>query len=207
MINIINFIKSFKNLLLYFLLISILDLYLKNSVFSLLLTTFIIIIINKELFNKKIIDFKKNTKKYLILMIKYWLIGLTLMLISNTIINNITNSIAINETLNRQQIYNSFINSFIIMVLLNPICEEIIYRGSFKTIFNNKTIYCIFTSLLFGLMHVIFNSDIIYMIPYALMGYYLAKTYYETDNIYTSIIMHIWHNLLMIILIITGVMI
>ena len=202
MINIINFIKSFRNILLYLLLLGVLSLYIKNNrLLIIFITTIILVLSNKELFNKK------DIKKYLILIIKYWIIGASLMFISTYIINNLTGTMAINEIMNRKQLHNSLISSLIIITLLNPICEEIIFRGSFKKSINNKYLYCIFTSLLFGLFHVIFNGDIIYIVPYALMGYCLAKVYYETDNIYTSILMHTWHNLIMIILILTGVLV
>ena len=205
MTKITDFVKSFKNLILYFLLLYTLNLYIKNSAITILITGILLIIINKDLFLNKHIDLKNNISKYLLIIIKYWLIGLALMIISNTIINHITHTMAINELYNREQLSKHFISSLITMIILSPICEEIVFRGSFKKVINNKYIFCIFTSLLFGLFHVVFNSDIIYMIPYALLGYYIAKTYYETDNIYTSIIMHSWHNLICILIIIMGV--
>ena len=205
--KIVDFIKCFKNLFIYLLLLGILNIYINNSVINLLIICLNLLFFNSNLFKNKEIDFKKNLKKYLLLIIKYWLVGALLMFISNIIINHFTHTIAINEAINRNQLSNNFISSIITMIILTPFCEEIVFRGSFKSIIKNKYFFCIFTAILFGLLHVVFNSDIIYMIPYALLGYYLAKVYFETDNIYTSIIMHMWHNLVCIVILVMGVII
>ena len=126
------------------------------------------------------------------------------MYISNTIINSFTHTIAENEAVNRESLNNDLVNSLLSMIVIAPLCEEIMFRGSFKNSLKNKYIFCLFTAFIFGLTHVIFSDDIIYIIPYALFGYYLAKLYYETDNIYNSIIMHMWYNLVCIIIILLG---
>ena len=202
--NIVNFIKSFKNIFIYLILLSIFSFYIKEEAAVLLIITVILVLINSDLFKNKDADFKKNFKKYLLLIIKYWLIGAALMYISNTIINSFTHTIAENEVVNRESLNNDLVNSLSSMIVIAPLCEEIMFRGSFKNSLKNKYIFCLFTAFLFGLTHVIFSDDIIYIIPYALFGYYLAKLYYETDNIYNSIIMHMWHNLVCIIIILLG---
>ena len=40
--------------------------------------------------------------------------------------------------------------------------------------------------------------DFIYIIPYAILGLFFALTVKETDNIFSSIIMHMIHNSLII---------
>ena len=62
-------------------------------------------------------------------------------------------------------------------------------------------------TLLFGGMHLLSASslkELLFIIPYGSLGFFFAKAYYETDNIYTSIIMHIFHNSLSIFFILLG---
>mgnify|MGYP005778505465 FL=1 len=72
----------------------------------------------------------------------------------------------------------------------------------------------IFTSLLFGGAHLLslfteFNlayiienwTQLLFIIPYSGFGYFLGKAYLETDNIFTSIFAHMFHNTLSVLLI------
>lgn len=169
-----------------------------------IISLIILVTINKDLFKNKLKDLKLKYKKYFGLALKYYICGLLLMIISNNIINLLLNEIPINESLNRQVISNFPIYAIISMVLIIPLSEEITFRGSFKNGFNNKQLYLLITSLIFGLIHVIFNGDYIYIIPYSCLGYFLGKIYYETDNIYMSYIAHSFHNFLCILLIVFG---
>ena len=207
-----NFIYSFKNIFIYLLLTIIVSglLYRINikGLYLNLITTIIILIVlillNLDIFKNKFSDLKKNFKKYIFIMLENWCFGTAIMIITNVLITNITGNIAINESLNRENIDNYILLSFITIVLLTPIIEEISFRASFKSLFKNKYLFCLFTSIIFGLFHVIFSGDYIFIIPYAAAGFFLAKTYFETDNIYTSIIAHSFHNFLTIIIILLG---
>ena len=127
------------------------------------------------------------------------------MFISNIIINIIIgNGQAENEKIVQQMItyapYIMVINAGIIA----PIIEEITFRKAFKNVFNNKWLFILSSSLIFGSLHVITKLtsplDLLYIIPYSSLGISLAYMYYKTDTIYTSITMHIFHNTILTIL-------
>ena len=61
--NIVNFIKSFKNIFIYLILLSIFSFYIKEEAAVLLIITVVLVLINSDLFKNKDEDFKKNFKK------------------------------------------------------------------------------------------------------------------------------------------------
>ena len=85
-----------------------------------------------------------------------------------------------------------------------PFNEEIVFRKSLKNVFKNKWIFVFMSFLLFGGAHVIGSAenilDYLYLIPYGVLGGAFALAYYETDNIFTSISLHMIHNTILIIL-------
>ena len=169
-----------------------------------LITCIVLIIVYKDVFINKKQDLKANWQKYLNLMVKYYLVGLLLMIMTNLLISSITGNIAINEEQNRTLLNSLPLYSIIASIFLAPITEEIVFRASIKDLSNNINLKCFISCLLFGLMHVIFNGDFIFAIPYAALGFFLAKTYYETDNIFTSIIIHSMHNSICLLIILLG---
>ena len=88
--------------------------------------------------------------------------------------------------------------SIIAVGILAPIIEELTFRKAFREVFTNKTLFVLASGLIFGGLHVILslNSlwDLFYIIPYSSLGIAFGYMYQKTDNIYTSIIMHIFHN-------------
>lgn len=142
---------------------------------------------------------KGNLYKMLDTGIKYWLIGLIIMVVSNLIIGLfITNAQAVNEQGVQELIKSSGFLSVLAVGILAPIIEEITFRKTFREVFNNKVLYVLASGLIFGSLHVVLslNSlwDLFYIIPYSSLGIAFGYIYYKTDNIYTSIIMHIFHN-------------
>lgn len=166
-----------------------------------IITLVIMIHYNKELWTNKKEDFKKNYKKYIPIMIKYYLCGFLLMNLSSAILLYLTKSMPQNEEANREIFKVLPLYATINAGIIGPICEEIAFRGSFKQFIKNKTTFLLLTSFIFGLAHVIFNLDLINIFPYAFLGFFLALAYYETDNLFVSIAMHMFHNILCIILI------
>lgn len=164
----------------------------------------ILVSMNKDLFKDKFQDIKEHKKEYLQLGIKYYIYGLLLMMLSSIILSFVTEGLPQNEEGNRALLKTLPIYSFISMVITAPLSEEIAFRGSFKNFTNNKTLYLIVTSFLFGFIHVAFSGDYINILPYAALGFFLSKAYYETDNILVSTIIHSFHNFLCILLIIFG---
>lgn len=161
-------------------------------------------------------DFKKLKSNFYEIIdngIKYWFIGLSIMVVSNLIINLfIPMAKATNEAGVQEYIHSSFFLAIISVGILAPIIEELTFRKSFKDVFKNKTLFVLVSGIFFGSLHVILslNSmwDLFYIIPYSALGISLSYMYQKTDNIYTSIIMHIFHNTVLTMLsIISGAMI
>ena len=138
--------------------------------------------------------------------LKYWLIGLGIMFISNIIINIFNGQIAGNEQTVREMIK---VMPWLLLInagLIAPFNEEIIFRRSLSDIFKNKWIFVFASFLLFGLAHVVGNInsmlDYLYIIPYGALGGVFALAYRNTDSIITSMIMHMFHNSFTILLLI-----
>lgn len=173
---------------------------------QLLLTTFsdsILLIILVFIYYKDLKkDFKKLKENFNSIIdtgIKYWFIGLIVMVISNIFIGLfITSAKAGNEEGVQQLIHSSRFLSIIAVGILAPIIEELTFRKAFREVFTNKTLFVLASGLIFGGLHVILslNSlwDLFYIIPYSSLGIAFGYMYQKTDNIYTSIIMHIFHN-------------
>ncbi len=152
-------------------------------------------------------DFKKNYKKYLNDNLKYYLIGLAVMIIS-------TNLFApfIGEANNEVVIESYSVNYpfYIIVTTLTvaPIVEELLTRTVLKDVFKNKIFYYIITSLIFGALHIsnFASSEVLYIISYGSLGFAFAKIYDNSNNIWTNISYHAIHNLIAVsIMFLTGV--
>jgi len=131
------------------------------------------------------------------------------MFLFNLIISLFTQNIASNEEYNRELLGKMPIYAVTAMVIIAPITEEIVFRLSLKRSFKNKWIYAIVSGLLFGLFHLLSASSLIellYILPYGTLGFFFAKSVWETESIYSSILPHITHNALIITLLLTKVL-
>ena len=67
-----------------------------------------------------------------------------------------------------------------------------------------KGIYIFLSGFIFALLHVLGQTssylDYIYIIPYMSLGIAFSSLYSKTDNIFSSISMHMFHNLFTIML-------
>ncbi len=175
------------------------------SIFSSLCTLIILLIIyRKDLieYGKK---FKKEPFRILDSSFKYYLLGILGMIISNLFITLILKgSGANNEKIVQNMISENTFLMFISAGILAPIIEELVFRKSYLDTFKTKKTFIIISSLVFGGMHVLTSSttilDYLYFIPYTCLGLALATMDYKENNIYPSIIMHMFHNSLLIIL-------
>ena len=211
--QVLNFLKGLGNIAL-FLILSIIGsilfgkyYYSDNMLLAALsqLATYLLIFIVLALLNKDrlINDFKNFKKDYLNIAFKNWIIGLGVMIICNLLITNIVHDIPVNESLNRELLTSYPFSNIITMIFIGPLIEELVFRASFKNAFNNKYLFCFITALLFGLAHIAdWNLlELLFIIPYGSLGFFLAKAFYETDNVYTSYLAHMFHNTLSIIII------
>lgn len=155
-------------------------------------------------------DFKVNCKKYFKENIKYWLIALAVMYASNMIIAFLKYSATgdISAAANEEAIHASLSNAplytFIAAAFIAPIIEELTFRKSLRVIFNNKFLFILISSFIFGGLHV-FTSDValfdlLYLIPYCAPGVAFAYILVKTNNICNTISLHLLHNGILMIL-------
>ena len=103
---------------------------------------------------------------------------------------------------NNEEIVRSTLDGTMFIILLNiglvtPLCEEIIFRLNFKNLFKNKFIFSIVTGLIFALMHLVVSSsliELIFIIPYFIMGFTLGYIYSDSNNLMNSILVHMINN-------------
>lgn len=169
------------------------------SLFADLLLTIILFFIYKDYLKEKFEDFKKNFNKYFDIGLKFWLIGLGIMYIANLVLHYLTPvKEAVNESNVQTLITESPFLALLLTTIFAPIIEEIIFRKSVKDFCNdNKWIFILVSSLIFGYLHVSSSKtlfDFLYIIPYGALGGAFAYILHETDNIYTTILMHLIHN-------------
>lgn len=159
-------------------------------------------------------NFLNHKKEFIKIGLTAWIKGLGLMIIGNLIALSIVGNIAGNEAQNRNILTTLPLYAITSMCLIGPFIEELVFRKSFRKSFQNKYIFAIFTSFIFALLHVLnsFNSldwstiinnwqQLFFLIPYGSLAFFFALSYYETDNIFTSISAHCFHNTLTVILV------
>lgn len=220
-VNFKKLIKPIGILLLYIVLSSIESIIfyalktgsmLKDNFILIILASFtfiVILLISRKKILEDISKFKGKEKQFIALALKYWLYGFVCMFVTNLIISVVfLKGIAPNEAANRELLQTYEYYSILSTCFLAPIMEEIIFRLNFKEAFNNKNKFIIFTGLLFAAMHLLSSSswiELIYIIPYTCLGITFSKIYAETDNILSSVIIHIIHNTITLFIILGGI--
>lgn len=157
-------------------------------------------------------DFKSFFKVFLNnfeFAFKYYILGVIVMIISNLIIVFlINNSIAGNEEAVRNSIDLAPLYMLFSVSIYAPITEELIFRKGIRDIIKNKYIYVLASGFIFGFLHIASNIttplDYLYLIPYSSLGIAFAYTYYKSNNIFSTMIMHSMHNTVSIILYLIG---
>ncbi len=175
-----------------------------------LITITIFLFIYKDELKNEFKDFKKNYKKYFNENIKYWLFALAIMYASNIVIAAIkyNQTGVISTAENEQSIHDILIKApiytYISAAFLAPIIEELTFRKSLRKIFNNKYVFIIISSLIFGGLHVLTENaqliDLLYLIPYCAPGVAFAYILVKTNNIFNSISLHLLHNTILMTL-------
>jgi membrane protease YdiL (CAAX protease family) len=156
---------------------------------------------------EKWLDFIKNFKKYFTISFKNWFMGFIIMIISNIIISHFIQNIGENEATVQELITKLPVIAFMLTTVFAPIVEEMVFRKYLKDCVDHKVLYMILSGLIFGFIHTSISSNILELlliIPYGALGFMFAKTINETDNIYTTIMMHMFHNGVLTLLAIWG---
>ena len=90
--------------------------------------------------------------------------------------------------------------SFVSVVILGPLLEEVVHRGYFMNTFFPKSRYyldVILSALIFGLSHLVLSHrDPISLIIYSLGGLFYALVYRWTKNLKITILCHSFFNFL-----------
>lgn len=170
---------------------------------SLCLAITLVIIYRKDLIEewKK---FKKNFKKFFDIGLNHWFYGLMVMVISNTLLGILFKA----GQANNEEAVQSMITALPWMMLITsgilaPITEEIVFRKSIRKIFTNKLFYILVSGFLFGLAHVFSSAsslvDWLFIIPYGSLGVAFAASYYDTESIFTPILFHMLHNIILVL--------
>lgn len=182
-------------------IIKILYTFIFDIIFLLLIASIYKQEITKEF---KVFFTKKNILNNIKKSLKYWSIGMIIMISTNAIIALFTNNLAANEQAVREMIDKYPLYMAFQVMIYAPISEEIIFRKSIDKIFKNKYLYILISGLIFGGLHVISSItsliDILYLLPYCSLGFVFALLYQKTNNIFFTITAHSIHNTLALLL-------
>lgn len=211
----INIIKFITTILLYFfgsyiqyipILLFNIDIKTCSSttLYALQIFYYLFLIISLSLLYRKDLkkDFKNFIKKFeenTDIAIKYWLIGLIIMGVSNFLISQFSPvKIANNEQMVRDTINKIPVMAFFFTTLFAPYIEEITFRKAFRKVINDKTTYILVSGIIFGSMHVLMSVktvyDYLYIIPYSALGLSFSYIYAKTENVFPSMFVHAVHN-------------
>lgn len=182
------------------------------TLFSDIIVVMILIFIYHKTLKEDFIKFKKEPYHYIDTGFKYWIIGLIIMVVSNLMIGFfISGATAGNEEAVQELIGSSSFLSIITVGILAPIVEELTFRKAFRDMLPNRWAFILISSFVFGGLHVFLSLtsplDLFYLIPYCSLGVAFAYMYQKTDNIYTSMLMHLFHNTVFTSISVLGAMI
>lgn len=172
---------------------------------NLLFMIYLLVIYRHEL-KDDLKDYKKNFKDYINKYLIYYVIGVASMAGSNLILQKITGlELSGNESTLRELIKSIPIYMGFSTVLYAPFVEEIIFRKSIRNVTKNKKVFVLLSGFIFGILHITSFSnvkEIIMGIPYIIMGIDFAVIYVKSNNIFTTMIFHLFHNLILFLMII-----
>lgn len=172
------------------------------SCFSSFILLFILYLIYRKDLRKEWKKFKNNFWDDLNIGFYAWFIGLLIMFTSNMIITFVLKG----GTAQNEQAVQGMIKTIPLLMVINagfiaPFNEEIVFRKTLKDIFKNVYLFMLASFLLFGGAHVIESAktiiDWLYIIPYGSLGAAFAYAYYKTDTVFTSMSLHLFHNLVL----------
>lgn len=150
------------------------------------------------------IVFKNNFKLYLgnmlprfgIIVIGYFISNISVLLLVGNIPNN-------QQTLVSMPLY---ITAFL-GIVIGPLTEELMFRGFIKKFIKNDFLFIIVSSLVFGGLHVLSADSlqqVLYIIPYSILGLAFSLNYVKTKNIASNIFLHsAWNTLAVVVIALT----
>lgn len=121
------------------------------------------------------------------------------------------------ESSDNQQMVESMVNDLplamlAVTVLFAPLIEEIVFRGGLYLGVKSKVgeLWAVLiSSVSFGAIHVVVQVaqsgniiDLLYILPYASMGFFMVKSVKDTDSLWGGILIHFINNLIATLIII-----
>lgn len=150
------------------------------------------------------IVFKNNFKLYLSNMFPRFGIIFVIYLFTNLFLISFVGNIPTNQAIIYE--WPIYISAFI-AILIAPLTEELMFRGFMKKFIKNDVLFVILSSLVFGGLHVtVANSlsQVLFIIPYSILGLAFSLNYVKTRNIASNICLHsAWNSIAIIAMIIT----
>ena len=128
-----------------------------------------------------------------IILIGYFISSLSVLILAGNISNN-------QALLSKWPIY---ITAFL-AIIIAPLIEELMFRGFIKKFIKNDILFVIISSLVFGGLHVTSADSlqqVLYIIPYSVLGLAFSLNYVKTKNIASNIFLHsAWNTIATIFL-------
>lgn len=172
-----------------------------STYISVVVALLLLIIYRKDL-KKEWKKFKDNILYNVDTGFKCWIVGLIVMIVSNLILLTVFKT----GGANNENAVQSMIKSLPWLMVIDagiiaPFNEELVFRKTLKDVFRSKWLFVVLSFLLFGSVHVVGSAttltDYLYIIPYGALGGAFAVAYYKTDTVFTSMSLHMFHNLLL----------
>lgn len=173
------------------------DQIIKMSLIKYFFFVFLLIILYRKYLLEKLKDFKNHFKEYARISFKDWGIGFLLMMIFNILISSFIKGLGENEAAIQDLISKTPFIAFFMTTFFAPFIEEMIFRKSLQDCFYNPLIFMISSGFIFGFIHVMASSNIyeyLLILSYGSLGFAFAHTLSKTDNIFCTIMMHMFHN-------------
>lgn len=151
-------------------------------------------------------NFTSKLGKNLDTSLKYYGLGFLGMVVFNVIINYI---LRLGQAQNEDAVQSLIKQSPYLMIIFagifGPIVEELIFRKSLKNVFKNKWVFVLISGILFGYVHIAGYElktplEYLYILPYGSLGAMFAYMDYEIDSTFPSMLMHMIHNTVLVIL-------
>lgn len=142
-------------------------------------------------------------------IIRYYFMGQIAMVVVSLLLEFLFN---IQDSSANQQAVESMLSDSPLMIVITtvifaPILEEIIFRGGLYLGIKNKvgnTLAVLISAVSFGAIHVLGSVssplDLLYILPYSVMGYFMVISVRDTDSIWGGIVYHFINNLVAVLL-------
>lgn len=140
--------------------------------------------------------FKNNLKLYLSNILPRFGIVALGYLIANlfvlTLVGNIPNNQAILSS------WPIYITAFL-AIIVAPLTEELMFRGFIRKFIKNDILFVLISSIIFGALHITSADSlqqVLYIIPYSILGSAFSLNYVKTKNIASNIFLHsVWNTI------------